>query len=87
MLEVLIVAYVPSPSLHVVLPVSFEQSNFTILNPSNDLTQLNGTYTFPLANSADPRYTTAWSTVHPCILWTVQAQHSTGGSCVCSIVP
>ncbi|GFR11008.1 uncharacterized protein TNCT_562361 [Trichonephila clavata] len=87
MLDVLIVTCVPSPSLHGVLPASFEQSSSTILNPSNDLTRLNVTYACLLANSAGLRYTTACSTVHPCILWTVQAQHSISGSCVRSIVP
>ncbi|GFQ79318.1 uncharacterized protein TNCT_150821 [Trichonephila clavata] len=89
MIEVLIVAYIPSPSLHgVFLPVSFEQSNATILKSSNDLTRLNVTYDSPLQNSAGPRNTTTWSTVHPFILWTVQFQHCIGGSCVlldCSI--
>ncbi|GFU45228.1 putative DD34D transposase [Trichonephila clavipes] len=36
----------------VFLPVSFEQSSSTILNPSNDLTRLNVTYACPSANSA-----------------------------------
>ncbi|GBN61503.1 hypothetical protein AVEN_160792-1 [Araneus ventricosus] len=73
--RILSISFIAS-SLHGVLPVSFEQSSSSIRNPSNDLTRLNATYACPLANSADPRYTTAWSTVHPCILWTVQAQHS-----------
>lgn len=49
-----------------------EQSS---LNPSNDLAWLYVTYVSPLADNANLRYTIAWNTVHPCIIWTVYDQH------------
>lgn len=73
--------------LHWRVPVHFEQSNFSMRRPSIDVTLSKATYAWPAANNFEPKYTTAWSTVLPCILCTVQAQHSTIDNILRSAVP